>query len=291
MRKSNETLSRTLIYIALIVLAVAILLPLIWVFLASLKSNQQFYGSPWSLPDGLHFENYVNAWNKAEMGSLIFHSVQVTATALLILLLVALPAAYVLARFRFKGRAAINIAFMAGLFINVNYIVLPIFLMLKNGDEFLNRSLSVRFFLNNFFVLAVVYAATALPFTIYLLRSYFASLPRDFEEAAYVDGASRLRSMIKIMFPMAKPAIVTIILFNFLAFWNEYIIAMTLIVNPKLPKTLPVGLLNLFSADKASSEYGRMYAGMVIIMLPTLILYMIVQKRLTEGMTVGGVKG
>ena len=96
--------------------------------------------------------------------------------------------------------------------------------------------------------------------------------------------------MVQIIIPMAKPSIVTIILFNFLAFWNEYIISMTLLTDPKL-KTLPVGLMNLMAAQRSAVQYGKMYAGLVIVMLPTLILYMCVQKKLTQGMTVGGLKG
>lgn len=179
---------------------------------------------------------------------------------------------------------------MAGLFINVNYIVVPIFLMLSNGDTWLRQTVGQPFFLNNLFVLALVYAATALPFTIYLLSGYFKSLAKDYEEAAYVDGAGYFRTMVQVIMPMAKPSIVTIILFNFLAFWNEYIISMTLLTKPEL-KTLPVGLMNLMAAQRSAVQYGQMYAGLVIVMLPTLILYMCVQKKLTQGMTLGGLKG
>ena len=211
--------------------------------------------------------------------------------ALILLLVVALPAAYCLSRFQFAGRKFLNTAFMAGLFINVNYIVVPIFLMLKDGDVWLKKMLGNGLLLNNLFVLALVYAATALPFTIYLLSGYFATLPHDFEEAAYIDGAGYGSTMVRIIFPMAQPSIITIILFNFLSFWNEYIISMTLMSSAQGQKTLPVGLLNLMQAQQSSAQYGILYAGLVLVMLPTLILYMCVQKKLTQGMTVGGLKG
>lgn len=278
------------IYIVLIILAVTIIVPIAWVFLASIKENEQFYGSPWTLPNGFHFENFVQAWTEAEMGSYMLNSVIVTALGILLLIVISLPAAYVLARFKFKGSKFWNILFMAGLFINVNYIVVPIFLMLVDADGFLQRTIGHGFFLNNLFVLALIYASTALPFTIYLLSGYFKSLAKDYEEAAYVDGAGYLRTMVQVIFPMAKPSIITIILFNFLSFWNEYIISMTMLTKPAL-KTLPVGLMNLMAAQRSAVQYGRMYAGLVIVMLPTLILYMCVQKQLTEGMTVGGLKG
>jgi len=136
--------------------------------------------------------------------------------------------------------------------------------------------------------LAVVYAATALPFTIYLLSNYFRTLSTAYEEAAYIDGAGFFKTLLVVMAPLAKPSIITVILFNFLSFWNEYIIALTLL--PGENKTLSVGLINLMAGQKAAANYGQLYAGLVIVMLPTLILYILVQKQLTQGMTVGGNK-
>ena len=286
-----DRLYKVFIYFVLILLAVTILVPVAWVFMASIKQNSEFYGNPWSLPLGVYWQNFVNAWNTAKMGEYMLNSVIVTALALLILLAVALPAAYCLSRFQFRGRRVLNTMFMAGLFINVNSIVVPIFLMLRDGDVWLKKVIGQSFLLNNMVVLAVVYAATALPFTIYLLSGYFATLPHDFEEAAYIDGAGYGRTMTKIIFPMAQPSVITVILFNFLSFWNEYIISMTLMSSATGNKTLPVGLLNLMQAQQAKAEYGMMYAGLVLVMLPTLILYMCVQKKLTQGMTVGGLKG
>lgn len=259
--------------------------------MASIKENAEFYANPWNLPKGFHFQNFVEAWQTAKMGEYMLNSVIVTATALALLLIVALPASYCLSRFRFFGRNFLNTAFMAGLFINVNYIVVPIFLMLRDGDLWLKKTFGEGFLLNNLFVLAVIYAATALPFTIYLLSSYFATLPHDYEEAAYIDGAGYGKTMLRIIFPMAKPSIITVILFNFLSFWNEYIISMTMMTSLDSAKTLPVGLLNLMQAQQSAANYGPMYAGLVLVMLPTLILYCCVQSNLTKGMTVGGLKG
>lgn len=288
---SGERLYKAFIYVVLIALAITIIVPVAWVFMASIKQNSEFYRNPWNLPAGFYWQNFVDAWNTAKMGEYMLNSVFVTALALILLLVIALPAAYCLSRFKFKGQKFLKTAFMAGLFINVNYIVVPIFLMLRDGDIWLKKVIGTGFFLNNRVVLAVVYAATALPFTIYLLSGYFSTLPHDYEEAAYIDGASYFKAMWKIIFPMAKPSIVTVILFNFLSFWNEYIISMTLLNATDGAKTLPVGLLNLMQAQQSAAQYGSMYAGLVLVMLPTLILYICVQSKLTEGMTVGGLKG
>ena len=287
---SGDRLYKIFIYVVLGLLAVLILVPVLWVVMASVKETIEHYGNPWALPTHIHWQNFVDAWNKADMGAYMGHSVLVTGLALGILLVVALPASYCLARFKFVSQKFLNTCFMAGLFINVNYIVVPIYLMLADGDKWLKGFLGSGFLLNNHIVVAIVYAATALPFTIYLLSSYFATLPHDFEEAAYIDGAGYWRTMLEIIFPMAKPSIITVILFNFLSFWNEYIIVKTLVTDKEL-WTLPAGLLNLMQAQQSAAEYGPMYAGLVLVMLPVMILYICVQKNLTKGMTVGGLKG
>ena len=125
--RSAEGLYKFFIYLVLILLAVTILVPVAWVFMASIKQNSEFYGNPWALPAGFYWQNFVNAWNGAQMGQYMLNSVIVTSLALILLLVIALPAAYCLSRFKFRGRKVLNTLFMAGLFINVNYIVVPIF--------------------------------------------------------------------------------------------------------------------------------------------------------------------
>ena len=289
--EKSSVLGKAITYIVLGLLAVTIIIPVAWVFMASVKENSEFYGNPFALPKGIHWQNFVDAWTKANMGDYFMTSVMITAMALIILLIVALPAAYVLSRYTFRGSKLLNGGFMAGLFINVNYIVVPIFLMFVSGDRLLNKLFGKGFFLNNPFVVAVVLASTTLPFTIYLLSGYLATLPKAYEEAAYVDGAGYFTTMVRIILPMAKPSVVTVILFEFLSYWNEYIISMTMLTDPNGPRTLPVGLLNLMKAQNAKAEYGQMYAGLVLVMVPVLILYMCVQKKLTQGMTLGGLKG
>lgn len=285
MDNKGNKLYKFFVYFVLTMLAISIIVPVGWVFLASIKQNSEFYRSPWTLPEGFYFQNFVDAWNRASMGDYLLNSVMVTATALVLLLVTALPASYVLARFDFPGKRILQQLFKGGLFINVNYIVVPIFLMLVDVQKF---DIMPQL-LNNRFILALVYASTALPFTIHLLSSYFITLPGTFEEAASIDGAGHFTTMLRIMIPMAKPSIITVILFNFLSFWNEYIISFTFMTKQEF-RTLPVGLMNLMAAQNAAQQYGQLYAGMVLVMLPTLILYIFVQKQLTEGMTAGGSK-
>ena len=290
MKKQNpatKALFKVLVYAALIIMTISIIIPVAWVFMASFKRNAEFIGkgtNPWALPEQLQWQNYVTAFVDAEMGKFFLNSVIITALSLVLLLVIALPAAYALSRFDFKGKKFLNVAFMAGLFVNVNYIVVPIFLMLSGA----NRMLGVDFFLDNRFILSLVYASSSLSFSIYLLSGYFKTLPKGYEEAAYIDGCGYFKTMVKIMIPMAKPSIITVILFQFLSFWNEYIIAFTLMDENS---TLAVGLKNLMAVERTATNYGIMYAGLVIVMIPVLILYVCVQKQLTKGMTLGGLKG
>lgn len=286
MDKRTNRLYKVFIYLCLVLLAVSIIVPVAWVFFSSLKANSEFQGNPWAVPSSLQWGNYVRAWKDAKMGDYFFNSVLTTSLGLFILLMVAVPCSYALSRMEFKGKGLIVRLLRSGLFVNISYIVIPIFLMLLDW----NRAFKKPLFTDNLVVLAVIYAATAIPFTVYLLSNYFRTIAKTYEEAAYIDGAGYFRTMTDIMIPMAKPSIITVILFNFLAFWNEYIMALTILTDPA-KRTLPVGLVNLMNAQRAAANYGPMYAGLVLVMLPTLILYILVQKRLTEAMTVGGDKG
>lgn len=285
---NSWTVVRTVGQIVLVICALTIFVPVVWVFFASFKDKSEFYGSPWTMPKGLHWQNFVDAFQDAHLGQYFGTSVFVTALAMVLCLIVALPCSYVMARFDFPGKKILKIAIQGGLFVNVNYIVVPIFLMLVDADKLVYEIFPDGFFVNNPVMLAVVYAATSLPFTVFLLQDFFASIPKDFEEAALIDGASQFKIMTRIFFPMAMPAISMSMLFNFLSYWNDYIISMTLMTGDN--RTIQVGLLNLMQTQKAATNYGRLYAGMVIVMVPVLIFYAIVQKKLLQTSTMGGLK-
>ena len=276
-------------YVVVIALALVILVPVAWVVMASFKNKSEFYGNPWTLPESLGIQNYIDAFITAQMGQYFITSMLVTLVALALVLVVSVPAAYAIARYEFVGKRILEAAMMAGLFVNVNYIVVPIFLMLIGWDRALVDVFPGGFFIDNPAALALVYAATSIPFTIYLLTAHFRTIPVEFEEAAMLDGASRFMVMTRVMLPMARPAVTSVILFNFLAYWNDFVIAVTLL--PGDNKTVQVGLLNLMTAQRAAADYGRLYAGMVIVVVPVIIIYALLQKRLAENENAGGVKG
>ena len=224
-------------------------------------------------------ENYVNAFQKANMGDYLLNSVMITVGSMALLFIFGIPEAYALSRFRFVGSRLLNLAVLAGLFINTSYIVVPLFLQLKDMHALDNRAM-----------LCVVYAAETLPFSIYLLSGFMKSISREYEEAARIDGCGYFSTMLRIVLPMCKPGIITVAMFNFMSYWNEYTLALTLLSTPE-KRTLSVGLKNLMEMQRYATDWGAMFAGLVIVMLPTMIFYALVQNKLTSGITIGGIKG
>lgn len=282
------TVGRILAHIVLFIVSLTIIVPAIWVLIASFKQQSEFYGSPWVLPKGLYLQNYIDAFIDSGIGQSFLISVIVTVIAMAISMTVALPCSYALARYDFLGKKILQLAVQGLLFVNVNYIVVPIFLLLIGADNLVRAILPDGFFIDNIFILALVYGATSLPFTIYLLQDFFAAIPKEYEEAAMIDGAGLSRTMVQIFFPLAKPAISMAMLFNFLSYWNDYVISMTLITGDR--KTVQVGMLNLMSTAHSATNYGRLYAGMIIVAIPVIIFYIIVQKKLLQVSTGGGIK-
>lgn len=275
---TKSKVGKWVLRIVLIVITLIVLLPIIWAIYTSLKTTEEYLTSAWALPKTFHWQNFQNAIVKSHMGNYFITSILVTALALTILMAVIVPASYALSRFKFKLNKFITLFVMAGLFINMNYLVVPIFVQLKDG------------FLNNRAVLALVYAGATLPFYVYLMSSFLKSIPKDYEEAATIDGCGYFKCMYLVIVPMAKPGLITVSMFGFMAYWNEYMLSLTLISDP-VKRTLSVGLQNLMEIQQYATDWGALFAGLVIVMLPTMIFYSFVQKRLTEGITMGGIKG
>lgn len=270
---------RLLLRVFLIVQALAVVYPLLWNVFASFKTNEEVMESPWTLPAALHFDNYARAFTTARIGDYMLNSVFVVAMSMLLLLVMAVPTAYVLGRMPFRGRGFVTNLYMAGLFIGGVYTIVPLFILM---NEF--------HMLDNRFWLSAVYATGSLSFSVYLLIGFMKSIPRDFEEAAMIDGCGYFGTLFRIIMPMTRPAIVTLIVFGFFDFWNEYVLALTLITDDA-KKTIPIGLSNLMQIQQYATDWGSLFAGLVIVLVPTIIVYALLQKRLTEGMMLGGVKG
>ena len=277
--KLKKLLLNNLLRLLMVLASLVVVLPILWAIITSFKTNTEFLESPWTLPASLQWTNYVNAFSKANMGDYFINSIFVTVLSMVVLFVLVIPASYALSRYRFVGSKAINLGIMAGLFVSANYIVVPLFLLLKDLGG-----------LDSLIMLSIVYAATNLPFNIYLLSGFMKGIAPDYEDAARIDGCGYCATLFRIMVPMCKPGIVTIAMFGFMSFWNEYMLAMTLVSSPE-KRTLSVGLQNLMQVQKYATDWGAMFAGLVIVMLPTMIFYVLVQKKLTAGISLGGLKG
>lgn len=259
--------------------ALTVVYPLMWNLFSSLKSNTEIMESPWSLPTALHWENYVNAFKAANMGEYALNSLLVVVVAVALHLLLVIPLTYALTRYRFPGHRIIFGLLTACIFIQEPYILVPLYLQLSKIH-----------LLDNIIVVAVVYATVRLPFSVFLLSGFVRSIPVDYEQAAMIDGCTYTRILWNVITPLAKPGIFTVGLLAALGYWNEYAIALTLLSSDQ-KLTLPVGLVNLYEVQRYATDWGALFAGLMIVLIPTVIVYIFAQNKLTQGMSVGGIKG
>jgi N-acetylglucosamine transport system permease protein len=281
LRKIKELPGKTLIYAVLLLWASISLFGFAWVILTSLKTNQELYAiqSIWGFPAVPQWVNYVNAWVRSHMDKFFINSVLVSLFTVTLINAVGSMAAYILGRFRFKAAKPILLFFMIGMAIPVQMILVPIFLLfldLKLTDSLLG--------------LVLVYTAVSLPFSIFVLTGFFRSLPKELEEAAVLDGASEYGVFWHVMLPLSMPGIITITIFNFLGIWNEYMLALFLLRSPD-KFTVPLGLYNLKVTQQYAADWTGLFAGLVIVMIPTIVFFLVLQGRITRGMTVGALKG
>lgn len=257
----------------------SVVLPMLWTVANSFKSSREIFLSPWHLPEVFQLDNYVTAWTKLHASTYMFNSVVTSVFSLLLIMTLGSMAAYALARYDFRGKRVIYFAFIGGLMIPGFLLYIPAW--------FLHRDLGL---LDTRLGLVIQYTAFNLPFTVFFMYAFFKTLPRELEEAAVVDGATLFGVFWRIMLPLSKSGLLTVTVFNFLSVWNEYIWALISLSSEDL-KTIPLGAVNILQQARYETDWGAMFAGFVIIMIPTVLVYVMFQSRLTEGITVGGVKG
>lgn len=253
----------------------------LWLFNGSLKSNAEVFSSPWSLPSNVTEtgpENYITAWTTANMGGYFVNSLFVTTVSVVITVAVSAPAAYVLSRIAFPGSTAINYYFIAGMGLPFQLILVPLYVMLIQVG-----------LVNTRMGLILVYVGVSIPFTILLLTGFFRSLPSELEEAASVDGCSEFGIFIRIMMPIATPGLFTAAIFNFVIVWQEFLLAQ-LIINSDANRTLPVGLLNLRQTMQYGAEWSAMFAAVLIVVIPSFIVFVALSDRIMAGLTLGAGK-
>lgn len=277
-------MNRVLGQIASGVFLLLILVPIAWIFMSSLKSGVQIVGNPWSLPLTPHWENYANAWSQAGIGQAFLNSLVITLATLAILLPIGAMAAYVLARYVFPGRGLIFGAFLGGMMFPHFLVIVPLFFLLRSMNY------GALHMLDSKTGLTAVYVAYSLSFTIFVLTGFFQTLPKELGEAAMIDGAGHAGTFWKVMLPLARPGLIVVGIFNAIGLWNEYGLALVLVPSAE-NRTLPLGIANLTMTQQYQSDWGALFAGLVIVMLPVVIVYAIFRDRIHETMLAGAVKG
>ena len=295
------------VYVFLLVWLAAVTLPLLWVLINSFRGAREFaenpFGLPWVLtgspypdvdPWAVALGNFRTAWIESQFGTFFVNSVIVTCASLLGILAFGSMAAYVLARFSFPGRRLLYLYFISGMMFPAQLLLVPLFFQCAWLGDTLSRvvaPLGLEVHLHDSLgALTMIYIALSLPFTILVLTGFFKTLPGELREAAILDGCGEFRAFWHVMLPLARPGLAATAIFNFLGLWNEYLFALVFLNAPE-KRTLPLGLAGVSMQAQYQSDFGLMFAGLVIVLLPTLGIYLLLQRQLTRGITLGALKG
>jgi raffinose/stachyose/melibiose transport system permease protein len=251
--------------------------PVIWLMYSSLKTSSEFNRDIISFPAVMQFSNYSRAFLSADLGRLSMNSAFNAIISMSLAVLIAFTIAYLLARFPFKGNRIIYFLFLFGMLVPMHALLVPIFVQFKAMGLFNKR-----------ITLILPYVVFNLPFSLFLLESYIRGIPKDLDEAAFMEGCGTVRTMFSIIFPITKPVIVAVGLLAFISSWNEYPFALILINSQKL-KTIPLGLVSF--KGEYSTDYPLQMAGIVISTIPVIAIYLAFNKQIIQGMTEGSIKG
>jgi len=265
--------------VLLIIWAILVIFPFLWMVMTSFKTDPEIIFSPWSLPNSLQWDNFERAWNGAHIGTYFKNTIIVVTMSVFFTLLLSSMTAYVLARFEFPGSRIIFYLFMLGLMFPVFLALVPLFFVVNDLHM-----------LSTYRGLIMVYVAYSLPFSVFFLTSFFKTLPKELAEAAIIDGASHYRVFFGVMLPLAKPGLLAIGVFNALGQWNQFILP--LVLNPDPNKYLITQGLSFLAIQQGyQNDYSALFAALTITMVPILAVYILFQRRLESGLTAGALKG
>lgn len=277
----NRRIRSGILTIVLLVFTLLVLIPFIWMILMSFRTTGEILSDPYGIPSPFRFASYIRLFLDPQIRfyRYIWNSALVTVGALAITLVLSTLGGYGFSRKRysFRYRDLLFTVLLFSLMLPPQAMYIPQFILMSKY-RLLNTRLS----------LVLLYAAYAVTISTYLLRTYFSQLPEELEESARIDGAGDLLIFFRIMLPLTKPVLATIVLINFKEFWNELLIALTMVTKPEL-RTLPLAMM-YFVGDNAS-DYAMAAASLVVGMLPLLLLYLFLAEKFVEGMTAGAIKG
>ncbi len=265
-------------YTLLIVLLAMILFPILWMFLTSLKTNQEIVSNTDILPKHWQWRNYIDLWKQVNFGMYFKNSLIVCSLVMVIVTVLAMFSGYALARYRFPGADTFGLAVLATQLIPGILFLLPLYEVFVT----IKRETGIPMIGSNLGAI-VLYIAFYLPLSLWILRSFFASIPRDLEEAAMIDGCSEFQAFWHVAVPLAAPGIVATAIYVFLTAWDELMFAWVLNV-----KTIPVGI-RLY-VGQYQNRFDLMSAASVAVTIPVLITFFLFQRQMISGLTAGAVK-
>ena len=263
-------------YSALVLMSLLSVVPLIWVWFSSLRSSQEIADDPLGLPWPPDWSSYARAWTDARFSDYLMNSVLVAVGTVVLVTVTAVPAAYALATLRLPAARPIFLLFLLGLMIPVWSIIIPLFFQLRDLGLVNTRTGAV-----------LIESAIGLPFAIFLLRAFMRDLPSEILDAARIDGAGHLRTLIHIVVPLARPALQALFVFQFMWSWNELVIPLFFLQADEV-RTLPIGLT--FFQGRFTSDTAVLAAGTTLASLPVLIIYVLFSRQFIQGLTAGATK-
>ena len=275
---TRKILSRIPVWVLIGLLLVVVLYPLLWMLLSSFKTNAEFSLEPfWALPSALNWQNYAQAWNSG-MSTYFLNSVLVVFPSLALILAISVAASFALEVMLWRGRNTILLIFLAGIMVPLQMVLLPLFTIYFQAGLIDTR-----------WSLIITYTVFGLPLSVFLMAGFFKAVPRAVIEAAVLDGANIYQIFYRVAVPMVANGLVTIGLVQFFFLWNELLFALTFISSDS-NRTIPTGLLN-FAGEFGQVAWGPTFAAVCLAIFPTLILYLVLNQKVIQGLTSGAVKG
>jgi N-acetylglucosamine transport system permease protein len=248
-----------------------------WIVISSFSTTREIFTND-LLASGFHLEGYISALMTHKLGLYFINSVIYVGLASFLIVFVSAPAAYALTRFEFSGRNLIQGMFISGMGVPGLMLIIPLFML------FLRLNL-----VGTTPGLIIIYVGTSIPFSVFLLTGFFSSLPSELNDAAKIDGCTENQAFWRVMFPIAQPGIITLVIFNFIGLWNDYLWAL-IFVNTDERRTLMLGVEAIMRAMRYTGNWAGMFAGIIILFVPTFVLFVLLSETIISGITAGAVK-
>ncbi|WP_016699576.1 carbohydrate ABC transporter permease [Actinoalloteichus spitiensis] len=275
---------RTLAEILTLLIALVVAFPLYWMVLSAVKHPGEIQSSaprPWTTAPT--WDNFRRVFQVEGLGGYFLNSVVVALAVVVLSLFLSFLAAVALTRFRFRGRTVLAVMLLVAQMVPVEALTIPLFFLMRSVGD-----VAPRLGLNHLGSLVLVHLAFSLPFAIWMLRGFVAAVPKDLEEAATLDGASRFRFTWQVLFPLVAPGLVAMSVLSFIHAWNDFLFARTFIISATENQTLPMAILVFFSPE--GNDWGAIMAGSTLLTVPVLVFFVLVQRHLVSGLA-GAVKG